>query len=107
MSKQMDVLARRDLFEAATRLEEQADAIDRMRSEMVNPDDLSQQLLKLIAGMNEAKAAQVRPEPSRLEIAAMIFAGGTEQTCYPPNNLSLSTCHPALLMAGLEIQPNE
>ena len=80
MSKQMDVLARRDLFEAATRLEEQADAIDRMRSEMVNPDDLSQQLVKLVAGMNEAKAAQVRAEPSRLEIAAMIFAGGTEQT---------------------------
>ncbi len=75
MSKQMDVLARRDLFEAATRLEEQADAIDRMRSEMVNPDDLSQQLLKLVAGMNEAKAAQVRAEPSRLEIAAMLKAG--------------------------------
>ena len=43
---------------------------------MVNPDDLSQQMLKLIAGMNEAKAAQVRPEPSRLEIAAMLMAGG-------------------------------
>ena len=76
MSKQMDVLARRDLFEAATRLEEQADAIDRMRSEMVNPDDLSQQLLKLVAGMNQANATQVRPEPSRLEIAAMLYATG-------------------------------
>lgn len=43
---------------------------------MVNSDDLRQQLLKLVAGMNEAKAAQVRPEPSRLEIAAMIMAGG-------------------------------
>ena len=74
MSKQMDVLARSDLFDAATRLEEQADVIDRMRSEMVNPDDLSQQLLKLVAGMNQANATQVRPEPSRLEIAAMIFA---------------------------------
>jgi hypothetical protein len=39
-------------------------------------DDLTQQMLQLIAGMNEAKAAQVRPEPSRLEIAAMIMAGG-------------------------------
>ena len=74
MSKQMDVLARRDLFEAATRLEEQADVIDRMRSEMVNPDDLSQQMLKLVASINDAKAAQVRPEPSRLEIAALLLA---------------------------------
>ena len=39
-------------------------------------DDLTQQMLQLIAGLNEAKAAQVRPEPSRLEIAAMIMAGG-------------------------------
>lgn len=39
-------------------------------------DDLTQQMLQLVAGMNEAKAAQVRPEPSRLEIAAMIMAGG-------------------------------
>ena len=76
MSKQMDAVLRRDLFEAATRLQVQAEAIERMRSEMVNPDDLSQQMLKLIAGMNEAKAAQVRPEPSRLEIAAMLMAGG-------------------------------
>ena len=76
ISKQMDAVLRRDLFEAATRLQVQAEAIERMRSEMVNPDDLSQQMLKLVAGMNEAKAAQVRPEPSRLEIAAMILAGG-------------------------------
>lgn len=78
MSKQMDAVLRRDLFEAATRLEVQAETIERMRLEMVNPDDLSQQMLKLIAGMNEAKAAQVRPEPSRLEIAAMIMAGGVD-----------------------------
>jgi len=76
ISKQMDAVLRCDLLEAATRLEVQADAIEHMRSEMVNPDDLSQQMLKLVAGMNEAKAAQVRPEPSRLEIAAMIMAGG-------------------------------
>lgn len=76
ISKQMDAVLRCDLLEAATRLEVQAEAIERMRSEMVNPDDLSQQMLKLVAGMNEAKAAQVRPEPSRLEIAAMIMAGG-------------------------------
>ena len=72
----MDEVLRRDLFDAATRLEEQENAIEKMRSEMVNPEDLSQQMLKLVAGMNEAKAAQVRPEPSRLEIAAMIYAGG-------------------------------
>lgn len=76
ISKQMDEVLRRDLFDAATRLEEQENAIEKMRSEMVTPDDLSQQMLKLIAGMNEAKAAQVRPEPSRLEIAAMLMAGG-------------------------------
>lgn len=76
----MDAVLRRDLIDAAARLQEQAELIEKMRAEMVNPDDLSQQMLKLIAGMNEAKAAQVRPEPSRLEIAAMIFAGGTEQT---------------------------
>lgn len=76
MSKQMDAVLRCDLLEAATRLQVQAEAIERMRAEMVNPDDLSQQMLKLVAGMNEAKAAQVRPEPSRLEIAAMIMAGG-------------------------------
>jgi hypothetical protein len=80
ISKQMDAVLRRDLIDAAARLQEQAELIEKMRAEMVNPDDLSQQMLKLIAGMNEAKAAQVRPEPSRLEIAAMIFAGGTEQT---------------------------
>lgn len=39
-------------------------------------DDLTQQMLQLIVGLNEAKAAQVRPEPSRLEIAAMMMAGG-------------------------------
>lgn len=78
ISKQMDAVLRCDLLEAATRLEVQAEAIERMRSEMVNPDDLSQQMLQLIAGMNEAKAAQVRPEPSRLEIAAMIMAGGVD-----------------------------
>lgn len=76
ISKQMDAVLRRDLIDAAARLQEQAELIEKMRAEMVNPDDLSQQMLKLVAGMNEAKAAQVRPEPSRLEIAAMIMAGG-------------------------------
>jgi hypothetical protein len=76
ISKQMDAILQRDLLDAASRLQEQAELIEKMRAEMVNPDDLSQQMLKLIAGMNEAKAAQVRPEPSRLEIAAMIMAGG-------------------------------
>jgi predicted metal-dependent hydrolase len=76
ISKQMDAVLRRDLIDAAARLQEQAELIEKMRAEMVNPDDLSQQLLKLVANMNEAKAAQVRPEPSRLEIAAMIMAGG-------------------------------
>ena len=71
----MDAILQRDLLEAASRLQEQADLIERMQSEMVNPDDLSQQLLKLVAGMNDAKAAQVRPEPSRLEIAAMALQG--------------------------------
>ena len=76
VANQMDAIMRRDLLDAASRLQEQSDLIERMRLEMVNPDDLSQQLLKLVAGMNEAKAAQVRPEPSRLEIAAMLMAGG-------------------------------
>ena len=76
MATQMDKILRKDLLDGASRLQEQMDIIERMRSDMVNPDDLSQQMLKLIAGMNEAKAAQVRPEPSRLEIAAMIMAGG-------------------------------
>lgn len=76
MSKQVDAVLRRDLIDAAARLQEQAELIEKMRAEMVNPDDLSQQMLKLVAGMNEAKAAQVRPEPSRLEIAAMMMAGG-------------------------------
>jgi hypothetical protein len=76
MATQMDAILRKDLLDGASRLQEQMDIIERMRSEMVNPDDLSQQMLKLVAGMNEAKAAQVRPEPSRLEIAAMIMAGG-------------------------------
>lgn len=43
--------------------------------EPTSKDDLTQQMLQLIVGMNEAKAAQVRPEPSRLEIAAMILSG--------------------------------
>lgn len=76
VATQMDDILRRDLLDAASRLQEQMDLIERMQSELVNPDDLSQQMLKLIAGMNEAKAAQVRPEPSRLEIAAMLMAGG-------------------------------
>ena len=76
MATQMDKILRKDLLDGASRLQEQMDIIERMRSEMVNPDDLSQQMLKLVAGMNEAKAAQVRPEPSRLEIAAMLMAGG-------------------------------
>ena len=78
MATQMDAILRKDLLDGASRLQEQMDIIERMRSEMVTPDDLSQQMLKLIAGMNEAKAAQVRPEPSRLEIAAMIMAGGVD-----------------------------
>lgn len=76
MATQMDAILRKDLLDGASRLQEQMDIIERMRSEMVNPDDLSQQMLKLVASMNEAKAAQVRPEPSRLEIAAMLMAGG-------------------------------
>ena len=76
VANQMDAILQGDLLDAASRLQEQMDLIERMRAEMVNPDDLSQQMLKLVANMNEAKAAQVRPEPSRLEIAAMIMAGG-------------------------------
>ena len=72
----MDAILQRDLLNAASRLQEQMDLIERMRAEMVNPDDLSQQMLKLVAGMNKAKAAEVRPEPSRLEIAAMLMAAG-------------------------------
>jgi len=45
------------------------------RTEMVHADELSTQMLKLISDMNAANAPQVRPEPSRLEIAAMIYAG--------------------------------
>jgi len=74
-AEQMDAIMRRDLLDAASRLQEQDDFIARMQSEMVNPDDLSQQLLKLVTSMNDAKAAQVRPEPSRLEIAAIILTG--------------------------------
>jgi hypothetical protein len=74
VATQMDAILQRDLLDAASRLQEQAELIEKMRAEMVNPDDLSGQMLKLVAGMNEAKAAQVRPEPSRLEIAAMILA---------------------------------
>jgi hypothetical protein len=79
VATQMDAILQRDLWDAASRLQEQMDLIERMRAEMVNPDDLSQQLLKLIAGMNEAKAAQVRPEPSRLEIAAIVLLHDEEQ----------------------------
>lgn len=75
VAKQVDAILRRDLLDAAARLEEQDNLIQKMRAEMINPDDLSQQMLKLIAGMNEANAAQIRPEPSRLEIAAMILGG--------------------------------
>lgn len=75
MATQMDAILRKDLLDGASRLQEQMDIIERMRSEMVNPDDLSQQMLKLVASMNEAKAAQVRPEPSRLEIAAIVLTG--------------------------------
>ena len=75
MATQMDAILRKDLLDGASRLQEQVDIIERMRSEMVSPDDLSQQMLKLVAGMNEAKAAQVRPEPSRLEIAAIVLTG--------------------------------
>lgn len=74
-ANQMDAILQRDLLEAASRLQEQADLIERMQSELVSPDDLSQQMLKLVASMNDAKAAQVRPEPSRLEIAAMVLSG--------------------------------
>jgi len=36
--------------------------------------NLNAELSKLVADMNRAHAAQVKPEPSRLEIAATIFA---------------------------------
>lgn len=75
VAKQMDATLRRDLLDAAARLEEQDNLIQKMRAEIVNPDDLSRQMLKLIAGMNAANAARVRPEPSRLEIAAMFLSG--------------------------------
>jgi hypothetical protein len=80
LATQMDAILQRDLLDAASRLQEQMDLIERMRAEMVNPDDLSQQLLKFVAGMNEAKAAQVRPEPSRLEIAAIILTGSYDNS---------------------------
>ena len=44
-------------------------------SKMTHADDLSVQMLTLISGMNAANAPQIRPEPSRLEIAAMLKAG--------------------------------
>jgi len=45
------------------------------RTEMVHADELSTQMLKLISDMNAANAPQIRPDPSRLEIAAMLISG--------------------------------
>jgi hypothetical protein len=47
----------------------------RDEAKVTHADDLSAQMLKLISGMNAANAPQIRPEPSRLEIAAMLIAG--------------------------------
>lgn len=105
MAKQMDAIGQRDLLDAAARLQEYAELIEKMRAEMINPDDLSQQLLKLVAGMNEAKAAQVRPEPSRLEIAAMIL-GGSFASYGKDNDLAKAALKQtdALIAAAKEVQ---
>ena len=47
----------------------------RDEAKVTHADDLSAQMLTLISGMNAANAPQVRPEPSRLEIAAMWVSG--------------------------------
>lgn len=130
VANQMDDILRRDLLDAASRLQDQSDLIERMRSELDQaisertPHDYGllkytieslkeelhqsrEELAKVkrqsvnavtvsfpgmpsssgggggrACGNNHLPKAEkmVRPEPSRLEIAAMIFAGGTEQT---------------------------
>jgi len=53
-----------------------ADLIDqRDNAKTTHADELSTQMLTLISGMNAANAPQIRPDPSRLEIAAMLKAG--------------------------------
>jgi len=100
VANQMDDILRRDLLDAASRLQEQSDLIERMQSELAQavsertPHDygiLRDQRdeargdaahWRRIAEhrQKELSALIARPEPSRLEIAAMIFAGGTEET---------------------------
>ena len=48
--------------------------------EVLRLEDHIEDLKKAAITNLTAAVALVRPEPSRLEIAAMIFAGGTEQT---------------------------
>jgi hypothetical protein len=48
--------------------------LERVKAIPRQSGDLNAELSKLVADMNRAHAAQVKPEPSRLEIAAMFYA---------------------------------
>jgi cytochrome c556 len=49
--------------------------LERVKAIPRQSGDLNAELSKLVADMNRAHAAQVSPEPSRLEIAAMLLSG--------------------------------
>jgi hypothetical protein len=49
--------------------------LERVKAIPRQSGDLNAELSKLVADMNRAHAAQVNPEPSRLEIAAMMLSG--------------------------------
>jgi hypothetical protein len=63
---------RKELHKANLESRRLAEELERVKGS----GDLNAELSKLVADMNRAHAAQVKPEPSRLEIAAMMRAGG-------------------------------
>ena len=55
--------------DAIEEIKKKEDHITDLKS--IDKKPLNEEMVKLISGMNKANAAQVKPEPSRLEIAAM------------------------------------
>jgi hypothetical protein len=66
---------REELHKANLEIRRLAAELKQAKAGATSPGALNDQLLELVSQMNKAQAAQVQPEPSRLELAAMLLAG--------------------------------